>query len=359
MTNKSVMYMGKTFNSLDELAQKLDIPVRNFYSPHNKHKTLEQIVLQYRNGASKGVEYKGTQYPKVTTMCEALGLDYNLLMTQRSRGKTLEEAIQTQLESKPIYFEGHQYDSLQQLCNAYHVESYVIKRRLDTGKTLYEAIYAPKREYDFHRYQYKNEKYSTKSEMALSQGYSYALIKMLRIRYHFEDDIQVLDFLNYYLSHFKGNRPSVLSCLPVIIYRDEWYFKMKDFYQAVNVKPNTMAHFSSTNKNLTLFEQLKILSTKTEVRWVDKATNQVTNQLELTKKYGCSRLNLVKKGYAFTINRPVHPDIIFQPQGYNATPFEMFDRALNYFFDNYSNPHANLNNHPDFIEEYETEPQYV
>lgn len=114
-----------------------------------KDKFWGKNIANVRNECTtrKGVLYKGEHFPNYKTFCERIGVSPIILGDRIRRGKTLEEAVET--EGYPpieIEYKGKLYSSQAEIARAFGIAQNLLNFRLNNGMDLEEALHTPVRE---------------------------------------------------------------------------------------------------------------------------------------------------------------------------------------------------------------------
>ena len=95
---RSVEYGGKTYVSLSDLSESLNISYLNLLRRINNGLSVDVSVkecLEISRGERKKIEFRGEWYPSYSALAKAWGISKQILSLRLKNGWTLEEAVTT------------------------------------------------------------------------------------------------------------------------------------------------------------------------------------------------------------------------------------------------------------------------
>jgi hypothetical protein len=367
-----IEYKGKIYESLKHLADAFSVHPKAFYSRLYKGLTLEEAILY--EDTKNSIIFEGTKYANLKVLTQTLGIsyqaickriqegmpledavtkivkkrevtvnnrefkniyevsnfygiDYSLLDSRLSRGMKLQEAVEDMLLKEKITLDGVEYNSLTTLCNAYLIGNVIVSARLKYGWSLKDALTRPVKVVSSKvTYSFRGKVYNSQRAMTENYGIQISLVRTFAT-IHNLSIVTALDILVTFLSHYKGERPKLISKIPVIIYNGKWYDTFKNLYIDICTDSMEVKAIMKTYKIKTSFDALVKMSSLTIEKYTDNQTNSIITHRDIREKYKMHVENAIIRGLVRKEVFKRYPNLRFYPTEYCATPradFEVF-----------------------------------
>lgn len=138
-----IVYNGKEYNSVSELANDYSINANTLRSRLSKGISLDRAISSARIDE---VEYNGSTYRGIIDLCNKLDICYSTLTRKINSGKDLESSIEEclHLRDKDKYeLYGKKYSSYASIAKDYGISRQLLSLKLKQGKTLEEIFPNP------------------------------------------------------------------------------------------------------------------------------------------------------------------------------------------------------------------------
>lgn len=151
---KKVVYRGKTYRSLSELAQEKGVRLDNLSRRISKGMSVEEAV---DSGISvtisgKKLEYNGKEYKSVVELAKVAQVGYGTLKARLLSGMSVEEAVETKKDSRKqaqkIEYMGKEYPSMKRLAEEVGIKYSVFYERVKRGMSVEEAVRRGEKEWE-------------------------------------------------------------------------------------------------------------------------------------------------------------------------------------------------------------------
>lgn len=321
---EKIEYKGNKYESLAELSHSLGLEYGTLVTRIRRQKmTLEDAIEE---GISmRKVILWGNEHKTLKSLSDYYGIDHYALQFRLSNGLALEDSVIDLLSKSPLVFKGKRYKSLTSLCNEYTIDIGAVFKRLKSGWSLADSLTTPIRKVirEGSSYKYNGKIYTSKRELAESQGYS--LIFLNSVCKQIGKDVYfTLTLLNNFFKNYGGNRPSIISRVPSIIYNDVWYPTYIELYADIDTEKMQVHSYMNKHKITSAPHALSEMMIKTELRWFDKQTNLFASVSQLETGYKSRVRTLEKNGVIERKECRVYQTLNYYPLGYCATPADDF-----------------------------------
>lgn len=143
LSRDTVEYKGKTYKSLRNLAENLNVPYSYMRNHLSKGKTIDEIIKMYvpRNVS----DHLGNQFDSVSSMLKYWGISRNAYLGRRAKGLPLKEILTTPVKSLNRLkeyrdFEGNVFPTKAKMAEHWGVKYNTFRNRLGLGWSLEEAL---------------------------------------------------------------------------------------------------------------------------------------------------------------------------------------------------------------------------
>ena len=309
MGKELITLKGKNYASVADIAREYNIDYHLLMGRMSAGHSLEKAVSM---GVSAiGVTLHGTDYKSLAHLSRELGIRYESLENRLAEGLTLEDAVDNLLNTEPIVFDNVTYPTLTSLCMIYQIDLITFRTRLIRGWSMGDALLTPVKEIKRkNQIPYRGMVFNSKRELAEYYGYtrSFVIVQSGILNLDF---IPTIEFLNSFLSHYRGNRPQLINKIPYLIYDNQWFPFMQDFCTYIGIEAQQLKVFRRNNKTTSLHEALVRMSNTFKEGIVDNRTGQLTTIKQLSVTYGMDSRTLKKKGYYTKIDIKAFPNMRF------------------------------------------------
>lgn len=318
MPKEIIKFRGKEYESIADIARAYKIDYHLITGRMHVGYTLEQAINM--GASTTGVTLYGANYKSLVHLSKELGIRYESLENRLDEGMSLEQAVDTLLNTEPIVFNNVTYPTLTSLCMEYQMDLVNFRHRLNLGWSTHDALLTPLRKVKRkQQIEYRGTLYNSKRELAEHFGYTRSFVDV-QGRILGLDFIAALDFLNAFLSRYRGNRPNLINKIPYVIYENQWFPMLKDLCGYIGIEPLQLKAFRRNNPTTSVHDALSKMSELTKMKVIDNSTNQITTLRELELKYKRDVRTLERQGYFTRITVKAFPNMRFNKRLPFVTP---------------------------------------
>lgn len=323
--SKTYVYNNKEYKTIREMSEAYDIPFYALESRIRKGMSVEDAIEQ---GVNKNeVVVFGKTYISAIEALKHFDVSYERMKHLLMKHYGLEEAIIYCLTNDIIY-NGKKYTKLVDLCSDYGMDSKIINTRLRLGWTLYEALNKEKKEpTNSKTVEYRGKIYKSQKELANSYGLHTDMVRAF-VKRHKVDYVTAFDIINTFLEPYGGNRPSIISKIPYVIYNGEWLKSSDVLCEVCGVTKLNLMPFMTKHKIKNPFDALQKMKDSTVERHILRETGKFYSVVDLEYNLKESVDKLIHKGIVERRKIKVYPDCIYNPKGYCATVFQDYKKYL-------------------------------
>jgi hypothetical protein len=287
---KEVTYLGDVYQSFKALSDSLGFDYNAFMSQVRRRVTLEEAVDAYlAESRLRDLTVWGKTFKSITDTADAYGVSASSLYYHLDKkGMTPEEAL-VQLLKSGVTFRGKKYNSLIDLCSEYKILNSNLFSRLKVGWTLAEALTTPldisKMRRNTPSIYYRGSSFNTKAALLRHYGIAVSLVKdfMLYNKIPLSDWLFAFDIIASFLDTCNGNRPNIVSKIPLLVYNGQWLYTAAQFCEACSIPHSHYRGSVTINRGATPFRLMELLKTKTDEKYL--INGQYYGHLEVRKVF--------------------------------------------------------------------------
>lgn len=323
--SKMYVYNNQEYKTIREMSEAYDIPFYALEARIRKGMSVEDAVKQGVN--INEVTVFGKTYVSVIEALKHFDVSYERVRHLLMKHYGLEDAIIHCLTNNIVY-SGKTYTKLVDLCSDYGKDSETINTRLRLGWTLYEALNKEKKEPTSSKtVEYRGKLYKSQKELANSYGLHTDMVKAF-VRRHKVDYVTAFDIINTFLEPYEGNRPTIISKIPYVIYNGEWLKSSDVLCEICGVTKLNLMPFMTKHKIKNPFDALQKMKDSTVDRHILRETGKFYSVADLQYSLKDNVDTLIRKGIVERRKIKVYPDCIYNPEGYCATVFQDYKQYL-------------------------------
>lgn len=325
-----VVYRGKTYASIRSLALAVSLPYGALVNYIRRYKNVETAVERLREVVTPQViEVWGKKFNSVSELAEYYGIGSYVIKPDILKDRERLEKTIIRAYSSKIEYRGRSYPNLTTLCAHEGVLTQTVYSRLKLGWSLDEAVTVPVIRAKTASFMYRGEHFTSRRDLYEKYGINSSLLHSqgkMNPELSFET---LFDIVNTFLETCGGNRPTLVSKIPFVIYNGEWYSNILDFCKACNV--TSLDYYSAQNRLIRTerltpnpFEVMKYVRTRTETLLYYQGKHYKPTKLASLLK--SNRQTLVKKGIAREEIQLITPNCTFNPTGYCKDTFHDYQK---------------------------------
>ncbi|MCK1999777.1 hypothetical protein MZM54_00085 [[Brevibacterium] frigoritolerans] len=322
---KNVCIYKQEYKTIREMSETYNIP---FYALEGRIRKGMSVEDAIKEGVNKNeVIVFGKTYISLIEALKHFDVSYERVKHLLMKHYGLEDAIIHCLTSNIVY-NGKTYTKLVDLCSDYGKDSETISTRLRSGWTLYEALNKEKKEPTKSKtVEYRGKLYKSQKELANSYGLHTDMVKAF-VRRHKVDYVTAFDIINTFLEPYRGNRPTIISKIPYVIYNGEWLKSSDVLCEICGVTKLNLMPFMTKHKIKNPFDALQKMKDSTVERHILKETGKFYSVADLQYNLKENIDILIRKGIVERRKINVYPDCTYNPIGYCATVFQDYKQYL-------------------------------
>lgn len=377
MLKKPIEYKGIKYESISALSRALNISLYTLYSRLKKGMEVEEAINTKTKRSKRSIEYKGKIYETIRLLADELNLDYRKLLYLLTRNDyNIEKVIAIlEKEKEKLVLWGVEYKNITQIANKYGLEhKYFYKKykelkeensldsivmmcmsdrsidfdgkiyrnladlassngilignlihRLSTGWDLYSAVYTPIKKIAINNsIEYNGKMYSSKCELLREYGIDAALVNNTS-RHNNLDWYTTFKIIEEFSSKYLYVKPSILTYIPYVIYRDTAYRSIKELAEDCNTSITQLKGYMKLHK-VDIFEALKLMSSEKIKRYA--YNGEIYSTRELRDTLNSSIDTLLKRGIIEEVMTRKFPDVVYSPTERDVLVRKLFDEEL-------------------------------
>lgn len=191
---RKILYKGKEYESIVELAKKLNIKQYKIEYKLKEGKSVGEAVEEIENNEGRSWEvkeivYRGKTYKGVSALSREVGVGRNVINSRLDKGWSIEEAVETAVgkvrTTQHIVYKGKRYTSIKELADSKGIVYNRIRTRLKDGWSVEEAvekgIVESREDRGVKEIEYEGKRYMGVSNVARAAGVNRSTL-MLRLK---------------------------------------------------------------------------------------------------------------------------------------------------------------------------------
>ncbi|MDA8229072.1 MAG: hypothetical protein M0T74_15490, partial [Desulfitobacterium hafniense] len=278
-----VTYQNVKYKSIKHMADTMNLPYWSLAYYLSKIKDIDNAVEQCRLNSSKApLILWGNQYDSLVEISMAFGVRYSSLVKELGDNKSLQEAVQYLLSVEPIEFEGRQYATITELCMDYKVQPVNVYKRLKQGMQLDQALRQPLRiTSKGDRITYEGVMYQSKTALCREYGISVMCVNQ-NARLNKSSFIETFQLLHQLKEHAGMTKAGQLNFIPRCIIRGTLYKTNNVLANELGISPELIKAYKRHHGFTNLFDSLKAM--QAEKKAVCQLSTEVVTWEELKRR---------------------------------------------------------------------------
>lgn len=263
------MYKGKQYNSKKELALAYGLKPQTFISRLSRGMSLDEALntstkpVKNRvgdNGRLNPITFHNRKFSTLAEIADNYGVDKSIFLKicQKCREtKGLDYCLDKAMKERGIFYKGKHYASYVELSADYGLTKDNLMQRLYLGWSLHDALITKvTKRATKNTYKIRGINYNSKSEACNTLGLDTSLVNRT-CNYLGLSWGETAEFLLNFVEKLGGERPNVVSFIPVVVYNNKWYKDDKEFCRACNVDYIYFRDFKITHPSTNSLEAMK------------------------------------------------------------------------------------------------------
>lgn len=235
----SITHLGKNYESITELADTFNLNASRlgvFIKKYNDVDKGVQEALKAKD--SRKIKLYNQTFENLTEVATFYGIEYSHLSSYMyMKGMAIEQALE-EAQKRGVYFKGKRYETLYLLTQEYNMDANIVSTRMQQGWDLERALEEPIKSYKTDEIYYKGKTFISKSDMLRHYGITFNFVENVSKTYGFDWD-KSFDYVVSFLETCEGDRPTIVTTIPYVIYNGMWFKSMEDFCEHIGVTKPT------------------------------------------------------------------------------------------------------------------------
>ncbi|MEO2202525.1 hypothetical protein ABGV42_02060 [Paenibacillus pabuli] len=330
---RQVEIAGKVYDSISSLAREKGIDKDKLIAMVNTRENIETAVHDAET-LTREVELWGTSYKSLSDLATKYSVDPSTLAFHfRKEDTSLEDALMECL-NKGITYKGVKYESFTSLCADYGHMSGNVYARLVEGWALDESLTREILNNHKNKFMYKGNAFPSRWSLLRYYGISRSIVDHISKSDNIPWDV-AFDLVVTFLDECKGERPIIVTKLPLVIYNGIWFKSISDFLKHIGLTASVFTHESIRLGTSDIFDVVDSLKSKTINKYNYKG--EILTYTELKKILGSSITNYVRRGQVELISTAKHVKCSYNPTGYCLDCRSAYTKYKNNYIESYKN----------------------